>query len=83
MLAICSVRKMKIPINGSLFEIEEIEGPISRNGKHFPVRVCYTARRICLLKTLPEPLKKYVLAAAISEAVIKHRIPLIRPKWAS
>lgn len=83
MFAICSVCKMKIPINGSLFEIEEVDGPICRDGKYFPVRVCYQTRRICLLKTLPEPLKKYVLAAAISEAVIQHRIPLIWPKWAS
>jgi hypothetical protein len=74
---------MKIPLNGSLFEIAEVNGPISRDGKHFPVRVCYATRRILLLKTLPEPLKKYVLAAAISEASIKHRVPLIRPKWAS
>jgi hypothetical protein len=73
---------MKIPLNGSLFSIEEVDGPICRNGKHFPARVCYGSKRILLLKTLPEDLKKYVLAAAVSEASMRHRIPLICPKWA-
>jgi hypothetical protein len=72
---------MKIPLNGSLFSIEEVDSPISRGDKHFPVRVCYASKRILLLKTIPEDLKKYVLAAAISEAFARHRIPLISPKW--
>ena len=72
---------MKIPINGSLFSINEVAGPICRAGKHFPVRVCYGSRQIKLLKTLPEEVKKHVLAAAISEACQKHRIPLIWPRW--
>ena len=72
---------MKIPINGNLFTIEEVEGPIRRNGRSFPVRVCYATNQILLLKSLPEDLKKYVLAAAISEAAQKHRVRLIWPRW--
>lgn len=72
---------MKIPLNGSVFSIDEVEGPICRDGKRFPVRVCYASRRILLLKSLPEDIKKYVLAAAISEACARHRIPLISPEW--
>lgn len=72
---------MKLPINGSLFCVVEVEGPICRGGKHFPVRVCYVSREIHLLKSLGEDMKKHVLAAAISEACQKHRIPLIWPRW--
>lgn len=81
MLAICLVSKMKIPLNGSLFSIDEVDGPISRDGKHFPVRVCYASKQILVLKTLPEDIKKYVLAAAIAEVCARHRVPLISPQW--
>jgi hypothetical protein len=81
MLGIRSVCNMKIPINGSLFTIKEIDGPLSRNGQEFPVSVRYAAREILLLRSLPETIKIQVLAAALSEACMKHRIPLIWPKW--
>jgi hypothetical protein len=74
---------MKIPINGNLFSIEEVDAPISRGDKSFPVQVCYAARKIHLLRSLPEEMKRWVLAAAISEACAKYRIPLIRPRWIS
>jgi hypothetical protein len=72
---------MKIPVNGSLFTIKEIDGPIRRGGREFPVRICYAAREILLLRTLPESVKTHVLAAALSEACMTHRIPLIFPRW--
>lgn len=72
---------MKIPISGHLFMVEEVDGPIHRNGMHFPVRIRYADQTIELLKTLPEHQKKWVLAAAISEAAVHYRIPLIWPKW--
>jgi hypothetical protein len=43
--------------------------------------VRYAAREILLVKDIPEELKKYVLSAAVSEAYIRSRIPLIHPKW--
>jgi hypothetical protein len=74
---------MKILINGNLFSIEEVDGPISQGGGTFPVQVCYAAYKIHLLRSLPEEIKKWVLAAAISEACDRSRIPLICPNWIS
>lgn len=73
--------QMKVPINGTLFTIEEVDGPIVRSGREFPVQIRYAARQIRLSRSVPEGLKKYVLAAAISEACLRYRIPLIRPNW--
>lgn len=72
---------MKIPLNGNLFTIKEVDGPIRRGDREFPVRVCYADREILLLRSLPDHIKTYVLAAALSEAFAMHRIPLIWPKW--
>jgi hypothetical protein len=72
---------MKIPINGNLFRIKEVPGPLMRQGRRFAVQVRYAAREILLVKDIPEDLKKYVLSAAISEAHLRSRIPLINPKW--
>jgi hypothetical protein len=72
---------MKIPINGNLFHIREVRGPLKRRSRRFAVQVRYAAREILLVKDIPEELKKYVLSAAVSEAYIRSRIPLIHPKW--
>jgi hypothetical protein len=72
---------MKVPINGNLFHIREVRGPLTCRGRRFAVRVRYAAREILLAKDIPEELKKYVLLAAVSEAHLRTRIPLIHPKW--
>ncbi len=64
-----------------MFTIKEVAGPIRRDGKDFAVRVRYAQREIHLLRTLPEEAKKHVLAAAVSDACRRHRIPLVWPKW--
>jgi len=82
MFGICSGGKLKIIVGGSVFTIHEVDGPIICGSKHFPSRVRYAEQEIHLLKSLPEEIKKLVLAAAVSEACRRHRIPLIWPKWA-
>jgi hypothetical protein len=81
MFGICSGGKMKIIVGSSVFDILEVNGPIQCGDKCFPSRIRYAEREIHLLKSLPENVKKYVLAAAVSEACLRHRIPLIWPKW--
>jgi hypothetical protein len=73
---------LKVPINGSLFNIKEVAEPIRRGDRMFPVSVQYATREILLLRSVPEEAKKFVLAAAVSEACLRHRIPIVWPKWA-
>jgi hypothetical protein len=81
MFGICLESTLKVPINNCLFTIKEVRGPIRRGGLSFPVRIQYASREILLLQDLPSETKLHVLAAAISEACHRHRVPIIQPKW--
>jgi hypothetical protein len=72
---------MKVPIGGSLFGVREVAGPLVREGKRFAVRICYDRREILILQGMTESQKRDVLAAAVSEAALQRRVPVVFPRW--
>lgn len=75
--------KQKVLVGNYLYDYEEVSEPVVRNGRRLALYFDHRARRIRLLRSIPESQKKFILAAGVSDVCRRlwRPIPVLSENW--